>query len=106
MIPPDQLVDPTVRTFVTALNENDRSSLRAVLTPDAAMSDDGSDRDLEQWLDREVFSSNGHMAIESQSDDGRSLVARYRNDTWGEMRTRWTFTVTDDRISRFDTGQA
>jgi hypothetical protein len=24
---------------------------------------------------------------------GRSLIAAYRNDGWGEMRTRWAFTV-------------
>ncbi|WP_203634268.1 hypothetical protein [Streptomyces sp. SID10815] len=35
------------------------------------------------------------------------LVARHRNDTWGEMRTRRLFTVAQDgRISRFETGQA
>jgi hypothetical protein len=45
--------------------------------------------------------------VDSESRDGRSLVAGYRNDTWGEMRTRWSFTVEDDgRISRFETGQA
>ena len=34
------------------------------------------------------------------------LSAAYRNDTWGEMRTRWAFTVTGGKISRFETGQA
>jgi hypothetical protein len=46
------------------------------------------------------------MDIESQADDGLSLVARYRNDTWGTMRTTWAFTVEDGKVSRFDTGQA
>ncbi len=46
------------------------------------------------------------MNVESQSDDGRSLVARYSNSTYGEMRTRWSFVVERDRISRFETGQA
>ena len=32
--------------------------------------------------------------------------AAYRNDTWGEMRTRWAFTVTNGKVSRFETGQA
>ena len=36
----------------------------------------------------------------------QALTAAYRNDTWGEMRTRWAFTVTDGKISRFETGQA
>ncbi|CAM5724049.1 hypothetical protein SALBM311S_00526 [Streptomyces alboniger] len=35
------------------------------------------------------------------------ILARYSNDTWGEMRTKWQFTVADDgKISRFETGQA
>ncbi|MFF9819371.1 nuclear transport factor 2 family protein [Streptomyces sp. NPDC014006] len=105
-IPVNQLSDPTVRAFVTALNAGDRSTVYDVLTPGATMADDGTDRDVRDWLDREVFSTRGHMDIESEADDGRALVARYRNDTWGEMRTRWHFTVDDGKVSRFETGQA
>jgi hypothetical protein len=57
-------------------------------------------------VDREIFSAEGHIEVESQSDDGRSLVARYSNSTWGQMRTAWSFTVDGERISRFETGQA
>ncbi|GCD35629.1 hypothetical protein OEIGOIKO_03375 [Streptomyces chrestomyceticus JCM 4735] len=70
------------------------------------MSDDGSDRCLQQWADKEVFSSNGHMDIESETDDGLCLVADYRNNTWGTMRTRWQFMVDGDKVSHFETGQA
>ncbi|MFK8851721.1 nuclear transport factor 2 family protein [Streptomyces sp. Ac-502] len=105
-IPVDQLSHPAVRTLVTAINANDRQAFAAALTPSATMSDDGSDRDLQQWADKEIFSSNGHMDIESESDDGLSLVADYRNDTWGAMRTRWQFMVDDGKVSRFETGQA
>ncbi|MFF3919381.1 nuclear transport factor 2 family protein [Streptomyces sp. NPDC001852] len=106
-IKPARLSDPAVRAFVNAVNSHDREGFMALLEPGATMSDDGSDRDLAEWIDREIFSSNGHMDVESESDGGRAVLARYRNDTWGEMRTRWTFTVEDDgRISRFETGQA
>lgn len=105
-VPADQLSHPAVRALVTALNANDERAFFAALTPDATMSDDGSDRDLREWTDREVFGSRGHLTVRSQSDDGLSLVADYRNDTWGEMRTRWEFTVTDGKVSRFETGQA
>jgi hypothetical protein len=46
------------------------------------------------------------MEVESQSDDGRSLIVNYTNSTWGAMRTAWRFVVDGDRISRFETGQA
>ncbi|KUJ67022.1 hypothetical protein ACZ90_31950 [Streptomyces albus subsp. albus] len=106
-IAPDQLSDPVVRAFVEAVNAQDRTAFFELLTEDATMSDDGSDRDLVQWADREVFSSGGHMDVESEADGGRSLVVSYRNDTWGEMRTAWRFTVEHgSRISRFETGQA
>ncbi|MFE1547236.1 nuclear transport factor 2 family protein [Streptomyces sp. NPDC058718] len=105
-IPVSQLTDPAVRAFVTALNANDQDALFETLTPDATMSDDGSDRNLQEWLDREVFGSRGHMDIESEADGGRALVADYRNDTWGAMRTKWAFTVEGGKISRFETGQA
>src|SRR5436190_5443188 len=105
-VPAEQLADPAVRAFVTALNAADRAAFFDVLTPDATMSDDGSDREVDMWTDREIFSSNGRMEVESQDPDGRSLIARYRNDTWGEMRTAWRFTVANGKISRFETGQA
>ncbi|MCU4748647.1 MULTISPECIES: nuclear transport factor 2 family protein [unclassified Streptomyces] len=101
------LTDPAVRALVAAVNAGDREAFHGVLTTDATMSDDGSDRDLQQWTDREIFDAGGHMHIESESEDGRSLIVRFRNDTWGEMRTAWRFEVAENgRISRFETGQA
>ncbi|MFI8187781.1 nuclear transport factor 2 family protein [Streptomyces sp. NPDC085946] len=102
-----RLSDPAVRAFVRAVNHHDREAFRALLAPGATMADDGTDRDLAEWTDREIFTVNGHLEVERESDGGRRLLARYRNDTWGEMRTRWTFTVDEDgRIARFETGQA
>ncbi|MFD9796255.1 nuclear transport factor 2 family protein [Streptomyces sp. NPDC059070] len=102
----DKLSDPAVRAFVGALNAGDRAAFQAALAPGATMSDDGSDRDVADWTEREVFSSSGHMDVESERDGGLALVASYRNDTWGEMRTAWRFTVEDGKVSRFETGQA
>ncbi|MEV7191444.1 nuclear transport factor 2 family protein [Streptomyces sp. NPDC093510] len=102
----NRLSDPTVRSFVTAVNAHDKAAFDALLAPGATMSDDGSDRDVADWTDREVFSSNGHMDVETESDGGRTLVVSYRNDTWGEMRTKWRFTVEGGKIARFETGQA
>ncbi|MFC9270373.1 nuclear transport factor 2-like protein [Streptomyces zhihengii] len=106
MIPQDRLSDPTVRAFVSAVNSGDRKAFQALLAPGATMTDDGTDRDVDDWTEREIWSSGGRMEVESESDGGRSLVVDYTNDTFGGMRTRWAFEVTDGRISRFDTGQA
>ena len=95
-----------MRAFVEAVNAGDRDAFFALLTPDASMSDDGSERDLTEWVDREIFSSNGRMQVDTQSDDGRSLEVTYTNSTWGAMRTKWHFVVDGDKVSRFETGQA
>ncbi|WP_330457552.1 nuclear transport factor 2 family protein [Streptomyces sp. NBC_00820] len=106
-IQPAKLSDPAVRAFVNAVNAHDREGFMSLLVPGATMADDGSDRDLAEWIDQEIFSSNGHMEVDNESRGGRALLARYRNDTYGEMQTKWTFTVADDgRIARFETGQA
>lgn len=106
MIDVDKLSDPTVRAFVTAINNGDRDAFFAILAPGATMADDGTERNLEEWVDREIFSADGRMEVESESDQGRSLLANYSNSTWGAMRTRWTFSVEKGRVSRFETGQA
>jgi len=106
MIEVEQLTDPIVRAFVAAVNAGDRDAFFALLAPGATMSDDGTERDLEEWVDREIFSSNGRMEVESESDAGRGLVVNYTNSTWGQMRTAWKFVIEGDKVSRFETGQA
>src|SRR3954471_11055223 len=106
MVDVDQLADPVVRKFVEAVNSGDRDTFFALLTEDATMSDDGSKRDLEEWVDREIFSSDGRMEVESQSDGGRSLIVNYANSTYGTMRTAWKFVLKGDKVARFETGQA
>jgi hypothetical protein len=98
--------NPTVRAFVAAINAGDREGFFALLAPDATMSDDGSERDLPSWVDKEIFSADGQMVVESESDGGLRLLASFTNSTWGTMRTRWRFTVAGGRVTRFDTGQA
>ncbi len=107
-IAPANLSDPVVGAFVTAVNAHDKDAFLALLTADATMVDDGSERDLAQWIDKEIFDSGGHMNVQSESSNGQALVVDYRNDTWGEMRTRWYFTIAPGggKISRFETGQA
>ncbi|MEV7026226.1 nuclear transport factor 2 family protein [Kitasatospora sp. NPDC093558] len=105
-ISPAKLSDPTVRAFVAAINAGDRAAFMATLAPGATMSDDGSDRDIHDWTEREVFSSRGRMDVQTESDGGHALVANFTNETWGEMRTAWRFTVDGGKISRFETGQA
>jgi hypothetical protein len=101
-----EVTEPAVRELIAAINAGDRTAFFATLTDDATMSDDGQNRDLASWADNEIFSSRGHLEVVSATDGGRSLIANYRNDRWGDMRTRWAFTISGDKISRFETGQA
>jgi hypothetical protein len=102
---PDEPSNPVVNRFVAALNAGDREAFFAVLRPDATMSDDWNERDLRDWTEREIFSSNGHIDVESESDDGLSMIATYSNSTWGKMRTRWRFELAGLEIARFETFQ-
>ncbi len=105
-MPSAEVSDPAVRALIDAINAGDRGGFFAALTSDATMSDDGTDRNLAEWADREIFSSNGHMDVLSAADGGRELIAEYRNSTWGTMRTSWRFAIRDGKVSRFETGQA
>ena len=71
------------------------------------MADDGSDRDLDEWIDREIFSSNGHMDVDNESQGGRALLAQLPQRHLGRDADPVELPVEDDgRISRFETGQA
>ncbi|HEV2636760.1 MAG TPA: nuclear transport factor 2 family protein [Actinocrinis sp.] len=102
----DKLQNPVVSALVAALNAGDRAAFTALLAPGATMSDDGSDRDVQEWIEREIFSANGHIRVESESNGGLGLLAQFRNDAWGEMRTTWRFEVDGGLVTRFETGQA
>jgi hypothetical protein len=106
MVETKDLADPVVRRLIEAVNAGDRDAFFAVLTDDATMSDDGSERDLTEWVDREIFSADGRMEVESQSDDGRSLIVDYTNSTYGTMRTDWRFVIEGEKVAGFETGQA
>ncbi|AXK31900.1 nuclear transport factor 2 family protein [Streptomyces armeniacus] len=95
---------PAVRAFVEAVNAGDRKALWDVLAEDATMTDVGTERVLRDWVELEIFSSHARMEVDSQSPDGLSVTARYHNDNWGDIDTAWTFTVTDGKIRRFETG--
>ena len=98
--------NPVAHRLAAAINDGDRDAFLATLAPNATLTDDGNPRPLRDWIDREIFSAHGHMTVEHEEEDGLHLLARYRNDTWGEMSTFWRFQVTGDKISRIDTGQA
>ena len=48
----NDVTEPAVRVLIAAINAGDRAAFFAALTPDATMSDDGTDRDLAGWADR------------------------------------------------------
>jgi len=98
--------DPTVRALVQAINDGNRQAFTDLLAEGATMSDDGSDRDLGSWIDREIFTADGRMEVVSETDGGRALIADFTNSTWGRMRTAWRFEISDGKVSRFETGQA
>ena len=105
MVELKDLTDPVVRKFIEAVNAGDRDRFFTLLADGATMSDDDSERDLTEWVDREIFSADGRMEVESQSDDGRSLIVNYTNSTYGLMRTHWEFTVQGDKVAHFESGQ-
>lgn len=100
------MTNSAVRALVAAINSGDRAAFMATLTPGAVLTDDGTERSLTEWIDKEIFTVNGHITVDQEDEGGRRLLARFRNDTWGEMSTRWRFEVSGDKISRIETGQA
>jgi hypothetical protein len=105
-VSPHEASNPVVARLVAAINSGDRDAFMATLSPDATLSDDGNPRSLAEWIDGEIFSVHGHLSIEREEEQGLHLIARYRNDTWGEMSTFWRFQLAGNKVSRIDTGQA
>jgi len=53
----NDVTEPAVQALIAAINAGDRQAFSAALTPDATMSDDGTDRDLADWAEREIFTA-------------------------------------------------
>lgn len=102
----EDLTIPVVRDLVTAIDAGNRQGFLDQLTPDASLSDDGRDRVLTDWIDKEIFTVNGKMTVDHEERGGLRLLAHFRNDTWGDMSTFWQFELSGDKIRRIETGQA
>jgi hypothetical protein len=100
-----ELPGPVAR-LIDAINAGDRAAFLAVLAPGATLSDDGRPQAVTEWIDREVFNVHGQFTVEHAEDSGLRLRVRFRNDTWGDMSTFWTFELAGDQITAVATGQA
>ncbi|WP_067475662.1 nuclear transport factor 2 family protein [Actinomadura hibisca] len=97
--------DPTVNALVQAINDGDRPGFYDLLAPDAVLTDDGIERDVKDWVDKEIFNVGGRFDIQRTEPDG-SMLVRFTNGRWGEMDTRWRFITRDGKVDRIETGQA
>ncbi|MFK8912422.1 nuclear transport factor 2 family protein [Streptomyces sp. YS-3] len=104
MTPPGMPSHPVVRAFVDAVNAQDPQALWAVLAKDATVVDVGTERDPEDWVERELFSAHARMEVVRESLDGLSVTARFHNDIWGDIDTAWEFSVSGPVIRGFVTG--
>ena len=77
MVETKDLADPVVRKLVEAVNAGDRDAFFALLTEDATMSDDGSDRDLDRvGRPRDLLRRRAHggrVAVRRRPLAGRQL---------------------------------
>ncbi|MFC4376385.1 nuclear transport factor 2 family protein [Nocardia halotolerans] len=99
-------LDPVVEVFVDALNAQDADRFYGVLAEDATMSDNGVEHNIAPWADAEIFSSNGHLEVDTVEQDGLAFAADFTNSRGGSLPTTWRFVVDNGLISRFETGQA
>ncbi|GAB3644610.1 nuclear transport factor 2 family protein [Glycomyces tarimensis] len=98
--------NPIVAALIDAVNAGDRTAYFDLVTGDAALTDDGSERDLAEWSETNLFEANARLTPTRESMGGSRLIVEVHDDKWGEMTTYWDFTVDGDKIGRIDTGQA
>jgi hypothetical protein len=92
-----------VAKFVDATNTGDSAGFFDLLTDDVSMSDDGSDRNVQDWVDSEIFSSNARMNVEAVSDGGRALVTDYTGVVRSGGRPRATSPSVNKTLVMFGT---
>src|SRR5699024_9242579 len=103
----EEINDPAVRALLTAVNAGDREGFFAAMSADATLSDDGNEQNPTQWADQEIFNAGCRRhALICQPVVGRSLIADYLNDLYGQRRTAWNFEVADGNVTRIEAGQA
>jgi hypothetical protein len=65
--------NPVAHRLAAAINDGDRDTFPATLTPDATLTDDSNPRPLRDRIDRAIFSALGHMNVEREEEDGLYL---------------------------------
>lgn len=103
---PEELTDPTARTVVTAMRDGDRDAFYGAFAEGAALSDDGSLRDLRTWAECEVFTAHGRLEIREERQNGRYLLGRFHSDRGDLPAAFWHFQISGGKVTRMDVGQA
>jgi hypothetical protein len=102
-----QLMNPLVQAAIEALNAHNRQGWFDLFANDVTLTDDGNERDFNQWSDSEFFGKDKTYlkSIDHEEDDGLTIYGRLHSDRWGEFDTFMKFKIQGDKIIRLDVGQ-
>ncbi|MFD0405372.1 nuclear transport factor 2 family protein [Kitasatospora sp. NPDC127116] len=98
----EALSDPVVRQFIETFNQRDSDAWHAALAEDVVLVSDGHDVDI-----ADLWESIRYFTIGSEADGGASVTGvSHRQIDHTDLNdldgVTWKFTVTGDKISRFE----
>lgn len=89
------------------MDAGDRTAWLALFTPNAILTDDGSEEDFIRWSDSKIFSKEEVrlISIDREENNGLTLYGTLHSAKWGTFKTFFKFHRDGDKFSGLDVGQ-
>lgn len=106
MMDTSKLTNETVKKAFNAWQSGDGKTFLSFFTVDARLYDDGSPRNLQNFV-KEACGYEKFTTIEKVSNDGKHIIGNFHTESWGDFKTYFKFKVDEKgKFDRLDIGQA
>jgi hypothetical protein len=102
----DKITNPPVKSAIEAWQKGDAKTFRSFFSLDAKLFDDGSVRDLSDFI-QSACGQERFTSIDKVENNGLDIYGHFHTQSWGDFKTYFKFHFNSERkIDRLEIGQA
>lgn len=100
-----KITNNTVKTAIEALQNGNKEQWYSLFADNAELYDDGNKIDFKSFSE----SALGHerfTSIDKVENNSLAIYGKFHSDHWGDFKTYFKFTLSNDTITKLEIGQA